>query len=83
MCHKPAQIDNTASCNTDTIYITCYNDSAFFSNFFVKIQAKHSFHDICKGSQYGMIKYNPKHDKFVVVHKDGQMAFHPEIGKID
>ena len=33
ICHKPAQIDKTCSPSADTIYITSYNNTAFFQIF--------------------------------------------------
>ena len=33
MCHKPAQIINTARMNCDTIYLTTYNGADLFKNF--------------------------------------------------
>ena len=33
MCHKPAQIINTARMSCDTIYLTTYNGADLFKNF--------------------------------------------------
>ena len=33
MCHKPAQIINTARMSCDTIYLTTYNGPDLFKNF--------------------------------------------------
>ena len=33
MCHKPAQIINTARMSCDTIYLTIYNGPDLFKNF--------------------------------------------------
>ena len=33
MCHKPAQINNMARMNCDTIYITTYNGADLVKNF--------------------------------------------------
>ena len=33
MCHKPAQIINTARMSSDTIYLTTYNWADLFKNF--------------------------------------------------
>ena len=46
MCHKPAQIINTARINCDTIYITTYNASDIFKNFNKTYVCKHYFYGI-------------------------------------
>ena len=46
MCHKPAQIINTARINCDTIYITTYNGSDLFKNFNITYECKYDFHGI-------------------------------------
>ena len=33
MCHKPAQIINTARMNCGTIYLTTYNEADLFKSF--------------------------------------------------
>ena len=48
MCHKPAQIINTARKNCDTIHITNYNGADLFSNFDEIYNSKHDFHEIIK-----------------------------------
>ena len=55
MCHKPAQINNLARLNCDTIYITTYNGADLFSNFNTNYGCNHNFHKIIRdlnSSQY-------------------------------
>ena len=40
MCHKPAQIINTAGMSCDTIYLTTYNGADQFKSFNVNITSK-------------------------------------------
>ena len=75
MCHKPAQIEDMARMNCDTIYITTYNGADLFTNFNTTYECKHDSHGIIQelnnsyynctnGTDdalcYGMIKYNKK-----------------------
>ena len=43
MCHKPAQIINTASMSCDTIYLTTYNGPDLFKNFNEIYKCEHDF----------------------------------------
>ena len=73
MCHKPAQINNTASMSSDTIYFTTYNGADLIENFNEIYKCEHKFYEIinelnsnysnCTDGMsdelcYGMIKYN-------------------------
>ena len=75
MCHKPAQINNTARMSCDTIYLTTYNGADLFKNFNEIYKCEHNFNKIiselssnycnCTGGmsdqlRYGIIKYNRK-----------------------
>ena len=60
MCHKPAQIDSMSKATTNNIYITCYNDTAFFFNLHISFQCEHNFQDKCKKNNYRMVKYYTK-----------------------
>ena len=46
MCHKPAQIINTARMGCDTIYLTTYNGADLFKNFNEKYKCEHKFYDM-------------------------------------
>ena len=43
MCHKPAQIINTARVSCDTIYLTTYNGADLFKNFNEIYKCEHDF----------------------------------------
>ena len=43
MCHKPAQIFNTARLSCDTIYLTTYSGPDLFKNFNEIYKCKHDF----------------------------------------
>ena len=43
MCHKPAQIINTARMSCDTIYSTTYNGADLFKNFNEIYKYEHNF----------------------------------------
>ena len=46
MCHKPAQIINTAKMSCDTIYLTTYNGADLFKNFNETYKCEHNFNKI-------------------------------------
>ena len=46
ICHKPAQIENMARMNCDTIYITTNNGADLFKKFNTTYECKHDFHGI-------------------------------------
>ena len=46
MCHKPAQIINTARMSCDTIYLTTYNGADPFKNFNEKYKCEHNLYEI-------------------------------------
>ena len=50
MCHKPAQIINTARISCDTIYLTTYNGPDLFKNFNEIYKCEHDF---CKKKLVG------------------------------
>ena len=43
MCHKPAQIINTARMSSETFYLTIYNGAELFKNFNVIYKCDHKF----------------------------------------
>ena len=79
MCHKPAQIINTAGMSCDTIYLTTYNGPDLFKIFNEIYKCEHDFNKIiselnsnyynCTDGmsdelRYGIIKYNKKQKYF-------------------
>ena len=46
MCHKPAQIIDTARMSCDTVYLTIYNGADLFKNFNEINKCEHSFNKI-------------------------------------
>ena len=46
MCHKPAQLINTARMSCDTIYLTTYNGPDLFKNFNEIYKCEHDFNKI-------------------------------------
>ena len=75
MCHKPAQIINTARMSCDTIYLTTYNGADLFKNFNGIYKCEHNFNKViselnsnfynCTDGmsdelRYGIIKYKRK-----------------------
>ena len=98
MCHKPAQIINTARLNYDTIYITNYNWSDLFNSFNITYECKHDFHGIiidlnssyynCTDGiafelRYGMIKYNKNEDTFIIIDRNRTMLYDSIVGFLD
>ena len=82
ICHKPAQIINTARMSCDTIYLTTYNGADLFKNFNEIYKCEHSFNKIfsklnsnyynCTDPmsdelRYGMIKYSRKENNFLLL----------------
>ena len=45
MCHKPAQIINTARMSSDTIYLTTYNGPDLFEKFNDIYKCEHRFYE--------------------------------------
>ena len=45
VCHKPAQIFNTAIMGCDTIYLTTYNGADLFKNFNEIYKGEHKFYE--------------------------------------
>ena len=81
MCHKAAQIINTARLSCDTIYLTTYNRADLFlknfneiykcENNFNKIisELKSNYYNCTDGMsdelRYGIIKHNRKENNFI------------------
>ena len=90
MCHKSAQIINTARMRSDTIYLTTYNGADLFKNFIEIYKCEHKFYEIindlnsnyynCTDGmsdefRYGMIKYNKKERNFILFDRNKTMIY--------
>ena len=84
LCHKPAQIINTARMSCDTIYLKTYNGADLFKNFNELHKCEHNFNKIiselisnyfnCTNGLsdelgYGIIKYNRKENTLLLLIK--------------
>ena len=95
MCHKPAQIINTARMSCDTIYLTTYNGPDLFKNFNETYKCEHDFNKIiielnsnyynCTDGmsyelRYGIIKYNKKENTFIFISSNRTMIYDSRVG---
>ena len=95
MCHKPAQIINTARMSCDTIYLTIYNGPDLFKNFneiykcesdFSKITSELNinYYNYTDGMsdelRYGIIKYNKKENTFIIISSNRTMIYDSRVG---
>ena len=98
MCHKPAQIINTARMSCDTIYLTTYNGPDLFKNFNEIYECEHDFSKIISelnsnhynrtdgmsdDLRYGIIKYNKKENTFIIINSNRTMIYDSRIGFLD
>ena len=98
MCHKPAQIFNTARMSCDTIYLTTYNGADLFKNFNEIYKCKHNFnktiselisnyYNCADGMsdelRFGIIKYNMKENTFIIIDKNRTMIYDSRVGFLD
>ena len=98
MCHKPAQIINTARMSCDTIYLTTYNGPDLFKNFkeiykcehdFIKIisELNSNYYNCTEGMsdelRYGIIKYNKKENTFIIISSNKTMIYDSRVGFLD
>ena len=98
MCHKPAQIINTARMSCDTIYLTTYNGPHLFKNFNEIYKCEHDFNKIINELnsnhynrtdgmsdelRYGIIKYNQKENTFIIINSNRTMIYDSGIGFLD
>ena len=98
MCHKPAQIINTAKMSCDTIYLTTYNGADLFKNFNEIYKCEHNFNKTiselnsnyynCTDGmsdelRYGIIKYNRKQNTFIIIDKNGTMIYDSTVGFLE
>ena len=98
MCHKPAQIINTARMSCDTIYLTTYNGPDLFKNFNEIYKCEHDFNKIISELnssyynytdgmsdelRYCLIKYNKKENTFIIISSNRTMIFDSRVGFLD
>ena len=98
MCHKPAQIINTARMSRDTIYLTTYNGPDLFKNFNEIFKCEHDFNKIISELnsnyynytdgmsdelRYGIIKYNKKENTFIIISSNRTMIYDSRVGFLD
>ena len=98
MCHKPAQIINTARMSCDTIYLTIYNGPDLFKNFNEIYNCEHDFNKIISELnsnyynytdgmsdelRYGIIKYNKKENTFIIISSNRTMIYDSRVGFLD
>ena len=95
MCHKPAQINNTARMSCDTIFLTTYNGPDLFKNFNEIYKCEHDFSKIiselnsnhynCTNGmsddlRYGIFKYNKKENTFIINNSNRTMIYDSRVG---
>ena len=98
MCHKPAQIINTARMSCDTIYLTTYNGPDLFKNFNKIHKYEHDFskriselngsHYNCTDGmsdelRYGIIEYNKKENTLIIINSNRTMIYDSRVGFLD
>ena len=98
MCHKPAQIIDTARMSCDTFYLTTYNGAYLFKNFNEIYECEHKFKKIiselnsnyynCTAGmsdelRYGIINYNRKENTFIIIDKNRTMIYDSIVGFLD
>ena len=98
MCHKPAQIINTARMSCDNIYLTTYNGPDLFKNFNEIYKCEHYSSKIISELnsnnynrtdgmsdefRYGIIKYNKKENTFIIINSNRTMIYDSRVGFLD
>ena len=98
MCHKPAQIINTARMSCDTIYLITYNGPDLFKNFNEIYQCEYDFSKIISELnsnhynrtdgmsdelRYGIIKYNKKENTFIIINSNRTIIYDSRVGFLD
>ena len=98
MCHKPAQIINTARMSCDTICLTTYNGPDLFKNFNEIYKCEHDFNKIIselnsnyynctdgmsEEHHYGIVKYNKKENTFIIISSNRTMLYDSRVGFLD
>ena len=98
MCHKPAQIINTARMCCDNIYLATYNGVDLFKNFNEIYTCEHNFNKIisefisnyynCTDGmsdelRYGIIKYNRKENTVIIIDMNRTMIYDSRVDFLD
>ena len=98
MCHKPAEIINTAKISCDTIYLTTYKGPDLFENFNEIYKCEPDFSKIISelnsnhynrtdgmsdDLRYGIIKYNNKENTFIIINNNRTMIYDSRVGFLD
>ena len=98
MCHKPAQIFNTARMSCDTIYLTTCNGPDLFKNVNEIYKSEHDFSKIISelnSNHYnrtdgmsddlrcGIIIYNKKENTFIIINSNRTMIYDSRVGFLD
>ena len=98
MCHKPAQIINTARMSCDSIYLTTYNGPDLFKNFNEIYKCEHDSSKIISelnsnhynrtdgmsdDLRYGINKYNKKENTFIIINSNRTMIYDSRVGFLD
>ena len=98
MCHKPAQIINTARMSCDTIYLTTYNGPDLYKIFNEIYKCEHDFNKIISEInsnyynytdgmsdelRYGIIKYNKKENTFIIISSNRTIIYDSRVGFLD
>ena len=98
MCHKPAQIINTAIMSCDTMNLTTYNGADLFKNFNEIYKCEHDFNKIINElnsnhynrtdgmsdePRYGIIKYNKKENTYIIINSNRTMIYESRVGFLD
>ena len=98
MCHKPAQIINTARMKCDTIFLTTYNGLDLFKNFNEIYKCEHDFNKLISELnsnyynytdgmsdelRYGIIKNNKKENTIIIIISNRTMIYDSRVGFLD
>ena len=98
MCHKPAQIINTARMSCDSNYLTTYNGADLFKNFNEIYKCENKFYEIINDLnsnyynrtdgmsdelRYGMIKYNKKDKTSIIIDRSRTIIYDSRVGFLD
>ena len=98
MCHKPAQIINTARMSCDTIYLTTYNGPDLFKNFNEIYKCEYDFSKIISELnsnhynhtdgmsdelRYGTINYYKKENTSIIINSNRTMIYDSRVGFLD
>ena len=98
MCHKQAQIINTARMSCDTTYLTTYKGADLFKKINEIFKCEHNFNKIiselnsnyynCTDGmsdklRYGIIKYNWKENISFIIDKNRTMIYDSRVGFLD